>query len=290
MKIISLFASLALLATVAPVGAQPQPSAPSTDDLLARHIAARGGITALHAIKTLVMSGTLRPGGFDANLGYVETLARPDSVRIAATLQGLTIVQAYDGERGWQIQPFQGRKDPEALSADDTKSLQEEADFEGGLIDYKAKGSTIDNLGSVDIDGAPTWAIRVSLKNGDQQTYYLDPDAMLTVRMVTRQIVRGAESQTQTDYGDYEKVDGVYFPFEIASGPKGSDQQQRITYKTILANTPIEASTFERPVGASSTPVPSAPVLAAPAPQAPAPADPQAHAVTPPPATKGGVL
>ena len=284
MKIIGLFASVVLLAAASPVLAQPRTSAPSADDLIARHIAARGGIEALHAIKTLTMSGTMRPGGFDADLAYVETLARPDSVRIDATLQGLTIVQAYDGKGGWQIQPFQGRKDPETLSDDDTKSLQEEADFEGGLIDYKAKGSTIDNLGSVDIDGAPTWALRVSLKNGDQQTYYLDPDAMLTVRMVTRQVVRGAESQTQTDYGDYEKVNGVYFPFEVASGPKGSDQQQRITYKTIVANAPVPATTFERPAGPAVTPAPRAPVPAAPTPEAPVPANPQSRAVTPPPA------
>ena len=65
------------------------------------------------------MVGTMRPGGFDAQLRYEETVARPDSVRIEATLQGLTIVQAFDGATGWQIQPFQGRKDAEAVSSDD---------------------------------------------------------------------------------------------------------------------------------------------------------------------------
>jgi hypothetical protein len=237
----SVLASAALIASGA--GAQ------TLDDLIARHIAARGGLAAIKAINTLKMTGSMRPGGFDVHLTYDETIVRPGSVRINATLQNLTVVQAYDGKDGWQIQPFQGRKDPEALSSDDTKSLQEEADFEGPLIDAKAKGATLDYLGSVDIDGAPAYAIRATLRNGDQLTYYLDPVAMLTVRIETRQIARGAETLTDTDFGDYEKVDGVYFPFEIASGPKGATDLQRITYDTVVANAPIDPATFARPAG-----------------------------------------
>ena len=242
------------VAAALPAMAAP-PTAGSVDDLIARHIAARGGLAAIRAIKTLDMTGTLRPGGFDVQLAYRETIARPGLVRIDATLQGLTVVQSYDGTSGWQIQPFQGRKDPESVSSDDAKSLQEEADFETALIDAKAKGAKVDSLGDVEVDGAPTHALRVTLKNGDEQTFYLDPDAMLTVRMVTRQIARGAETFTQTDYGDYEKVAGVFFPFEQESGPKGSPQRQRLTLSKIEVNAPVDAAQFVQP----TAPQPTAP-------------------------------
>ncbi len=233
--------------TLTPAAAWAETGAPTTDGLIARHVQARGGDAALAAIHTLEMSGTMRPPGFSADLVYREVIARPGSVRIETTLQGLTPIQAYDGRNGWQIQPFQGRKDAEALSSDDDKGLQEEADFEDGLVNWKAKGSTIDNLGEVDVDGGPTYALRVDLKNGDQETYYIDPDSYLTVRVVTRQLIRGAESLTETDYGDYEKVDGVYFPFEVDSGPKGSSELQRITYKAIRANLPLSPTLFQEP-------------------------------------------
>jgi hypothetical protein len=225
-------------------------AAETVDDLIARHVQARGGLEALHGIKTLRMTGKLRPDGFAGEIRYVETISRPGQIRTDATLQGLTIVQAYDGRSGWQIQPFQGRKDPEKLSDDDLKSLTEEADFEGGLVDYKAKGNTVQYLGQEDIDGAPAYAIRVALKNGDQQTYYLDPDAMLTIRIETTQVVRGAEQRSVADYGAYEKVAGVYFPYEVAAGPKTSSQRQRISYDAVEANVPVDASTFAQPAGA----------------------------------------
>ncbi len=233
------------------------PPALSTDEIIARHIAARGGLAALKAIKTLRMTGTLRISGLDAQLGYEEDIARPDSVRINATLQGLTAVQAYNGETGWQIQPFQGRKDPETLSGDDAKSLQEEADFEDPLIDAKNKGATIDNLGLKDVDGGPAYALRATLRNGDQQTFYLDPDAWLAFRVETRQVLRGSEQITVTDLGDYEKIEGVYFPLEQSSGPKDQPAQQTITYTKIDVNPPLASSQFAMPAGAK-TPAPTA--------------------------------
>ena len=223
-------------------------AADGVDEVVARYVAARGGAEALSAIKTLSITGTFRPPGFDSDLAYAETIARPGKARINITLQGLTIVQSYDGANGWQVQPFGGRKDPETLSADDVKSLQEEADIEGGLVDYKAKGNVVVDQGEEDVDGAPARALRVTLKNGDTQTWYLDPDAWLPVRVTTRTVQRGAESVTETDYGDYEKVGGVWFAFEQESGPKGSSQRQHLAYKKVEVNAAIDASQFTQPV------------------------------------------
>jgi hypothetical protein len=278
----------AAVAIALPLGASAQSRAPamSTEAIVARYTAARGGLPAIKAIHTLKMTGAMRPGGFDVQLKYVETIDRPGSVRIDATLQGLTLVESYNGSTGWQIQPFQGRKDPEDVSADDLKNLAEEADFETPLIDSAAKGATIENLGVTDIDDAPAYVLRVKLKNGDDETWYLDPDAFLPVRMVVHQVVRGSDTYTQTDYGDYEKVAGVYFPFEIASGPKGSTVQQRITYDTVVANTPVSADAFAKPAAPVPTPAGGAPVTAAKTPGA-TPTPPKDERPGTPPPAKG---
>ena len=103
------------------------------------------------------------------------------------------------------------------------------------------------------MDGAPAHALRVQLKNGDTQTWYLDPDAFLAVRVVTRTVQRGTESVSVTDFGDYEKVAGVFFPFEQESGPKGSSQRQRLTLSTIEVNAPVDAAQFVQPTVPQST-------------------------------------
>ena len=234
---------LATVAVLAPMAAHAE----GVDDMIAHHVAARGGAEALKGLKNVTYSGKFRPPGFDADFAFSETIARGGRVRMNLTLQGLTIVQSYDGANGWAIQPFGGRKDPEAMSGDDVKSLQEEADIEGGLVDYKAKGNVITYLGLEDVDGAPAHALRVALKNGDTQTWYLDPDAWLAVRVTTRSIQRGVENVSETDFGDYEKVGGLYFPFEQESGPKGSSQRQRVTLDKVEINTAIDETQFTQP-------------------------------------------
>ena len=105
-------------------------------ELAAKNVEARGGAPKLDAIQSLRLSGKVLVNGDTVELGYVALIKRPGSIRYEAELQGLTQVQAYDGSQAWQINPFQGRKDPEKLSADDAKGLSEDAkDFLGPLVE-----------------------------------------------------------------------------------------------------------------------------------------------------------
>ena len=202
---IVLFAGLAGLSAPA--------SAITADELIARNIQASGGLDKLHAITTMHSEGKLRlGGGLDAK---IETFAiAPDKSRFEFTLQGLTAVNAWDGQQGWAIQPFQGRRDPQKTSADDNKQMVEAADITGPLVDYKAKGNRVEYLGTEDIDGTDAHKLRVTRKNGDSQVIYFDPDQFLAIRVVDHRMIRGQEQVQTTDLGEYEKVNGVYFPFE----------------------------------------------------------------------------
>src|ERR1700742_2608603 len=149
----------------------PAALAMTADDLVAKNVAAKGGLDKLHAIQTLRLSGRLLVQNDTLELGYVTVLKQPASIRYEASLQGLTQVQAYDGSQAWQINPFQGRKDPEKLSADDAKGLGEDAaDFTGVLVDYQTKKYKLDYLGTEDIDGTDAHKLRVTRPNGDITT------------------------------------------------------------------------------------------------------------------------
>jgi hypothetical protein len=192
--------------------------------------------------------------GDAVQLGYVEMVERPDSVRYEATLQGLTLIQAYDGKQGWKVDPFQGRKDPEKMSADDAKDLGEDAaDFTGALVDWKAKSYTLDYLGTEDVDGTEAYKLRVTRPNGDLTYVFLDPDYFLEIRTISRRIQHGIPRETVTDYGDYEQVNGVYFAFAQSSGPNGSSERQKVQIDKAEANTALDGSLFRFPATQPAT-------------------------------------
>jgi len=227
-------------------------NAQTADDLIAKNLAARGGADKLAAIHVIVTKGELRfPGDF--KLAYKETRERLDpanyAVRVDAALQGLTLVQAYDGKDGWRINPFEGRKDAEHMGADETRELADEGSIDGALLAAHVKGSQVDYLGREDIDGTEAYKLRVTQTDGTVFTYYLDPDAYLEIRILERRTIRGAEKETETDLGDYEQVSGVYFPFSLASGPKDSadSDKQVITISSAEANTQIAPTLFAMP-------------------------------------------
>lgn len=229
--------------------------AATADDLVAKEVAARGGMDKLQAIKTLKMQGQVIFGG-SFKLAYVELLKRPDQVREEASVQGLTQVQAWNGQQGWSIQPFGGRRDPIPMSADDAKQLAEDADIDGAWVNAQAKGNTVTYLGTEDVDGTNAHKLQVQLKDGNTLIVYLDPDAYLPIREIARRTVRGAPEVTQTDFGDYEQVDGVYFPFAITTGPKGAtpDQMMQISIDKAQANVPMEDAVFAFPTKATQAP------------------------------------
>ncbi|HJR15082.1 MAG TPA: hypothetical protein VJ833_14450 [Rhodanobacteraceae bacterium] len=225
----------------------------TADELVARSIAAQGGMDKLATIKTLKLQGQLVFGG-NFKLAYTELLKRPGKVREEASLQGLTQVQAWDGHQGWSIQPFGGRRDPIPMSADEAKALAEDADFEGPLVNAKAKSNEVTYLGREDVEGTHAYKLQVKLKDGNALVIYLDPDAYLPIREIAQRTVNGVQQVTQTDYGDYEQVDGVYFPFAISSGPKGGTPESRmqISIAKAQANVPIEDAMFAFPEKAAA--------------------------------------
>ena len=222
-------------------------TAPTLDELVAKNIEAKGGAEAVHALKTLRRTGKMLINEGKVQFAYNQIKKRPLEVRTEVTIQGMTAVQAFDGTEGWQISPFQGRKDPERMSADDIKSMMEDAEMDGPLVDWKEKGSTIEYLGREDVDGTNAYKIKVTRKNGDINFVYLDPDHFLEIRVLTQRIQQGALVETETDYGDYERINGVFVPTSIEAGGKGDPDKQKIDVNKADGNVPVDDATFHFP-------------------------------------------
>lgn len=219
--------------------------AQSVDEIISRNIQAHGGLEKLQAVKTMRSSGKVSFGSFQAR--FLQENLRPDKVREETIIQGLAQVQAYDGKTGWQVNPFQGRKDAELLSADDLKSLREDSDLDGPLVDYKSKGHTVQLLGHDSVEGTDCYKVKLTLKDGDVRIYFFDADSFLELKVESQNTVRGTVQYSETFYGDYEQVNGIYFPFEYQQGQKGSSDRAKFTVEKIEMNVPLADSLFSMP-------------------------------------------
>lgn len=221
--------------------------AQTADELVSKNIQARGGLDKINAIKTVRMSGvSLGQDGTPAN--FVIENMRPDLYRLSFTIAGMTAVLAYDGTAGWQIMPFGGRKDPQLMGEDDLRDLLSEPDFEGPLVNYKAKGSTVEYMGKDLVDGDDTYRLKVTQKNGDIIYVYLDPDSYLEIRRDVHMFIRGSEKEKNIDFGSYKPVAGVMFPFSLTESHKDNPNDgTTASIDKIEVNIPLEMSDFAVP-------------------------------------------
>jgi outer membrane lipoprotein-sorting protein len=248
--------SLIVAAVLVAAGATAH--AESVDDIIAKNIQARGG-DKLRAVQTLRMSGKLLAGpGIEAP--FTIEIKKPGRLRFEVVVQGMTIVQAVDGDVGWTIQPMTGKKDAERMSPDDLKETQDQADFEGPLVDYKKKGHKVELAGKEKIEGTDAYKLKVTKKNGDTEYIYLDADAFLEIKSEGKRIVRDTPVEFDSTTGDYKDVNGVMFPFSAELGAKG--EKLKLSFTKIEVNPKIDDARFKMPA-------PSAPGKKAPAPAPP---------------------
>ncbi len=220
--------------------------AQTVDEVIAKNVQARGGMDKIKSVQTIRSSGTMTMGpGMEAPGSLIQK--RPDMARLEFTVQGLTAVQAYDGKDAWQIMPFTGKKDPETMSADDKKDLEENADIDGPLVDYKSKGNKVELLGKDKLEGTDAYKLKATLKNGDVVTIYLDADSFLEIKEQVKRSVRGTEQEVETALGDYKEVNGLMFPFAMETSVKGSPQSQKLTLSKIEVNVPVDDAIFKMP-------------------------------------------
>jgi hypothetical protein len=227
-------------------------AAQDAQSLVAKNLEARGGAAALAALKDVSFEGrTIFPGDFEVS--YKEARARLGGVtadRVDNGMQGLDISTAYDGHGGWRVNPLQGRKDAEKMSADEARALADAALVQGPRLAAQSDGSRVDYLGRDDFDGTLAYKLKVTQKDGDEFVYWLDPDTFLEIKVDETRRIRGAQQTNETELGDYEKVAGVYFPMSIEGWSQGHpNDRQRIIIASAAANPPVDPAFFAEPRG-----------------------------------------
>jgi outer membrane lipoprotein-sorting protein len=171
-------------------------------------------------------------------------LKRPNKFRMEMEMQGMKMVQAYDGEKGWMIAPWVSQE-PQDLTGPELSQAMDQANFDGELYNYAEKGTEATLVGKVNVEGTPMYNIRLTDKNGTVKNYFIGAEDYLIGKVKTRVNAQGQEIEVETNLSDYKEIDGVKMPTKIVSkNPMGN---ATITFKEINFNDEIEDSLFAKP-------------------------------------------
>ena len=219
--------------------------AQSVDEILGKHFQALGGLEKLKAARSFRMTGRMVLGqGMEAT--FLRVQKRPNLVRMEFTIQGITGVQAYDGQTAWMHMPFMGQSAPEVMPEDLAKAAIEEAEFDGPLMDYAARGSTVELMGKEPVEGTETFKVKLTRKTGEVTYYYLDSEYYLPLKSDTKRTIQGRELPMSTTYGDYKDVGGLIIPHSLQISGQGPGIQTLLLDK-VEVDVPLDDAQFKMP-------------------------------------------
>jgi hypothetical protein len=214
-------------------------SAQSADEIVDKHIAAIGGKENWNKVNSMVMEGSLNVMGRE--VGVKITQVHNKGSRQDISVAGMSGYEITTPTGGWVFMPFQGQAKPEPIPADAVKEALDDLDLHGNLVDYKAKGHSVELLGKEDVEGTECYKLKVNRKNSGEQTIFVDPDSYLIVRAITKRKAMGQEMEMTSNLSDYKEVNGVKVPFSV------SQQFGTVVFSSVKINEPVDEKLFAAP-------------------------------------------
>ena len=212
-------------------------SGQTVDEVLEKHFEAMGGAESWADLQSMRASGTLSVAGGMAEGPFTLVQNRPAMWRMDVTIQGMSIVQAYDGDIAWQINPMMGSPEPQVADAMTAEIIIANSDLDGPLVGWKEDGHQIEVMGHESVDGTDTIKLQVTA-NGNISFYYLDASSYLPFQIESS---TGGQS-TKARLSDYREVGGLLFPFaidiETGMGP------QSLVFDSIEVNIDVDETEF----------------------------------------------
>ena len=240
----------------------------SAKEVAAKNVEAMGGAAHFQAVHSMTVTGKLRFQ--DGRIwGITVRHMEPNLFRVDLDISGQAMVQAFDGNIGWQMPP--GSTAPKVAEGDDLKSLMDQAANAVGspLVNHEARGNTIELLPEEAVDGNPCRVLKVTLKTGNTITMYFDKKTFLEVKEVLPRTNDGKDATIVETVSDYKKFGDFFLPTLYVSGPRDNPQETALVIEGMVFNPPMDASIFQMPAASAPAPVPAAAPATAPAPAAP---------------------
>jgi hypothetical protein len=215
--------------------------AQSLDEVLAKHAAAHGGLEKWRAVSSLIVTGT--EVIFSDAVPFVFEWRRPDSIRFEHSLLGQKMTIGHDGKVTWWIHPIMEIVKPTAVPEAEAVLVRHSAEFESPLLDAAAKGNKVELLGKDEVDGQPALKLKVTRKDGFEETWYLDPSTHLELARFDRTLDLPEAKERWTYYSDFRTVEGLVIAHR--QDQEYSIRHVSLNVEKVQVNPEIEAGRFE---------------------------------------------
>lgn len=256
----------------------------STQEIVDKYVAARGGLPAWHALQSISYNGKMqvgygnsaarssqyvsnavlsqkaqerkirqqiaegKPQAPQVQLPFVLEMKRPNKSRVEIEFEGKTAVQVYDGQSGWLLRPYLNRNDWEPFSPDQTRMQAAEPGLDGLLLDSASQGTKVDVESVEPVEGHSAYKLKLTLKSGEVRHVWIDTKSFLDVKVEgTPRRMDGRIHTVWVYQRDFRSVQGVTVPFVLETAVDGYPDRHQMVIEKVALNPKLDDAVFAKP-------------------------------------------
>ncbi len=221
----------------------------SADEIVARNVAARGGLDAWRKVGTMVWVGHVESARAPVpGMQFTLEQKRPNKTRLQLNASGEKSLRVFDGVHGWKVRSTGGQPQVQPYTPQEVMYARAGHGIDGPLIDHAAKGSSVTLEGLDEIGTRKAYRLSVHLASGGTEQVWVDAETWLDVRYDrTADAPAGGTRRVSTTFADYRNVEGLQIPFLIETGGGPSAAPDKLRIERVLLNAPVDDASFGIP-------------------------------------------
>ena len=184
---------------------------------------------------------TAKTSAMGNEMPVVLWMKNPNKIKSVTTVQEKEIVQAFDGEKGYMINPMMGSGDPVEMTPEQVNLTLKTSLFQNSMANYLKNGKlTLE--GEEKVNEKPAFKIKVSLDEGFSYLF-IDKSSFLLLKSSATMKQGGQEITIDSYPSEYTETNGVFLPMKTTVSMMG--MEIITTFEKVEVNIPMDDSIFK---------------------------------------------
>jgi hypothetical protein len=210
-------------------------SAQSLDEIVKKYTVANKLDNVVN-LKTIKITANMSVMGME--LPMVMWMKNPNKIKTVTSINGQDMVQVFDGEKGYVINPMAGSMDPVEMTPDQVKQTLRSSMFQNYMDTYLKNGQ-LTLAGEENVKDKPAYKLQATVEGGTVIDMFIDKSSYFLVKTATT-----SQGMTMESYpSDYTETNGVMIPMKTSTSAQGMDIL--ISFSKVEVDVPMEDSVFK---------------------------------------------
>jgi hypothetical protein len=194
----------------------------------------------ISGLKTLKITGNMSMMGME--MPMVMWMKNPNKIKTVTSMSGKDMISVFDGEKGYQINPFAGSGDPVEMTPEQAKQTLNSNVFQNYMMNYFKNGQ-LTLAGEENVKDKPAYKLIAKIEGGIIVDLFIDKASFLLVKTASTVNQGGISVAMESFPSDYTETNGVLLPMKTTTSSSGMEFV--INFTKVEVDIPMDDTVFK---------------------------------------------